>query len=248
MTIGILGRKLGMTQFFEEDGTVVPCTVIEAGPCRVLQVKVKSLDELPDEHRVATVNKGKRKGKTKRQRRPDGYYALQLGFASRPKKTTKQGIAGHAAKAGVEDGSGFHFIREIRADALPDVQQGADVSVDVFEGIEKVDVTGTTKGRGWAGTIKRWNFSRQGMSHGTKKCHRHVGGTGRTYSTAKGIPKGKKSTGHYGVDRRTVQGLRVAKIDSERNLLLVRGAVPGPINGFVIVRRSVKIRKNKKKS
>lgn len=241
MMIGLLGKKLGMTQYFEEDGTVVPCTVIEAGPCRVLQVKVKDLHELPEEDRTATVNRGKRKGKSERPRRADGYYALQLGFDRRPAKTTKRPDAAHVAKAGVEDGSGFYFVKEIRTPGLPEAKRGQDLDVGVLDGIEKVDVTGITKGRGWAGTIKRWNFSRQGMSHGTKKCHRHVGGTGRTYSTAKGLPKGKKSAGHYGVERVTIQGLKIAKIDQERNLLLVQGAVPGPNNGYLIIRRSVKL-------
>lgn len=243
MTIGILGKKLGMTQFFLEDGTVVPCTVIEAGPCKVLQVKVKDTTELSEEHRTAFVNHGKRRGKVERKRRPDGYYALQLGFDPRPARTTKKPAAAHAAKAGVEDGAGFYFVKEIRSHRAPEAQRGDDVDLAALEGVTKVDVTGTTKGRGWAGTIKRWNFSRQGMSHGTKKCHRHVGGTGRTYSTAKGLPKGKKSAGHYGVERVTIQGLEVAKIDKERNLLLVKGAVPGPTNGYLIIRRSVKLPK-----
>ncbi|MAE77646.1 MAG: 50S ribosomal protein L3 [Planctomycetes bacterium] len=243
MTIGILGKKLGMTQLFEADGTVVPCTVIQAGPCRVLQVKVKDLTELPDEHKTATINLGKRRGKTERTRRADGYYALQLGFDARPAKSTRQPDAAHCAKAGVENGQGFYFVKEVRGVALPDKKQGEDVSVADLEGIEKVDVTGTTKGRGWTGTIKRWNFHRQRMTHGAKKCHRHVGGTGRTYgASGKGMPKGKKSSGHYGVERVTIQSLPVVKIDVERNLLLVKGAVPGPNNGYLIIRRSVKLK------
>lgn len=239
---GILGKKIGMTQLFTEDGTVVPVTVIEAGPCRVLQVKVKDVTELPDDGQKALDNRGKRKGKIERKRRADGYYALQLGFAARSAKRTRKPDAAHCAKAGVADGGSFYFVREIRHDALPEAKLGEDLTVAAFDGVAKVDVTGTTKGRGWAGTIKRWNFARQGMSHGTKKCHRHVGGTGRTYSTAKGIPKGKKSTGHYGVDRRTVQNLDVVKIDTERNLILVKGAIPGPPTGFVEIRKSVKLK------
>lgn len=237
---GILGKKIGMTQIFTDDGTVIPCTVIEAGPCRVLQVKVKDSAELPEEHQTAGHNKGKRKGKIERKRRSDGYYALQLGFDARAAKRTKKPIAAHCAKAGVEGGGSYYYVREIRHEALPEAKRGEDVTVAALEGIAKVDVTGISKGRGWAGTIKRWNFARQGMSHGTKKCHRHVGGTGRTYSTAKGLPKGKKSPGHYGVERRTIQGLDVVKIDTERNLLVVKGAIPGPNTGYVMIRKSVK--------
>ncbi|MEZ5988036.1 MAG: 50S ribosomal protein L3 [Planctomycetota bacterium] len=243
MTIGILGRKLGMTQIFREDGEVVPVTVIQAGPCRVLQVKVKEIQELPEEHRRATANKGKKKGKTERLRRPDGYYAVQLGFGARRARNAKQPEAGHAAKAGVEGGTDFYFVREVRSETLPEVQQGQDVTVEAFDGLGRVDVTGITKGRGWAGTIKRWNFHRQPMSHGTKKCHRHLGGTGRTYSTAKGIPKGKKYSGHYGVEKVTIQNLELVSVDKERNLLLIRGAVPGHVNGYLVVRQARKTKK-----
>jgi len=240
MTAGILGKKLGMTQMFTEDGTVIPLTVIQAGPCRVLQVKVKDTTELPEAHRTATVNKGKKLGKSERQRRPDGYYALQLGFDPRPPKTTKKPAAAHYAKAGVKDGQGFYFVKEVRWPSLPPFEQGQELDASLFEGIKYVDVTGTTKGRGYAGTIKRWNFRRQPSSHGAKKVHRHAGGTGRVYSTAKGLPKGKKMSGHYGVDRVTIQNLEVVRIDTERNLVLVRGAVPGPVNGYVVLRSSVK--------
>lgn len=241
-TPGILGRKIGMTQVFTDEGTVIPCTVIEAGPCRVLQVKVKDTSELPDADQKAVVNHGKRRGKIERQRRADGYYALQLGFGSRTSKRTSKPMAEHCKNAGVAEGGSYYFVREIRHDALPEQKRGEDLTVSVLDGIKKVDVTGTTKGRGWTGTIKRWNFSRQGMSHGTKKCHRHVGGTGRTYSTAKGVPKGKKSPGHYGVERVTIQGLEVVKIDPERNLLFVKGAIPGPPTGFVMIRKSIKLK------
>lgn len=240
MTIGILGKKLGMTQIFEEDGTVIPVTVVEAGPCRVLQVKVKECTELPEEHRKALINRGKKNGKTERLRRPDSYYAVQLGFDLRRAKNSRKPTAGHAEKAGIENGQEHFFVREVRWQSLPPYKQGEDLSASIFEGIKRVDVTGTTKGRGWAGTIKRYGFKRQGMSHGTKKCHRHMGGTGRTYSTAKGIPKGKKMTGHYGVDKTTIQSLKLVSIDAERNLLLIRGAIPGPNGGYVIVRKAVK--------
>ncbi len=238
MSEGLLGRKLGMTQLFEEDGTVVPVTVIEAGPCRVLQVKVKEISELPEEHRTVSENRGKRSGRLERRRRPDGYYAVQLGFAERPARTSSKPASGHAAKAGVPEGKSYYFVREIRWDRLPPYTQGQDVDLSALAEVKKVDVTGTTKGRGWTGTIKRWNFRRQPMSHGTKKVHRRTGGTGRTYSTAKGMPKGKKMAGQYGVERVTTVGLEVVRIDTERNLLLVKGAIPGPNRGFVIIRKS----------
>nr|HMQ22539.1 50S ribosomal protein L3 [Planctomycetota bacterium] len=180
--------------------------------------------------------------KHERQRRADGYYALQLGFVQRSGARTKKPDAEHCKAAGVADGGSYYFVREIRFDGLPEAKRGDDLTVAALEGIKKVDVTGTTKGRGWTGAIKRWNFSRQGMSHGTKKCHRHVGGTGRTYSTAKGVPKGKKSPGHYGVERVTIQGLEVVRIDAERNLLFVKGAIPGPPTGYVMIRKSIKLK------
>ncbi len=234
---GILGKKLGMTQFFEEDGTVVPVTVIEAGPCRVLQVKVKDVNELPEERRTAADNRGKKLGRKERLRRADGYYAVQLGFGLRHERNCKKPSLGHSKKAGLEGGSPY-FVRELRWDSLPPYAEGQDLDVSVLEGIDKVDITGMTKGRGWTGTIKRWNFQRQPMSHGTKKCHRHVGGTGRTYSTAKGIPKGKKSAGHYGVEKVSTLGLQVVGVDKDRNLLFIKGNVPGPINGHLVIRQS----------
>lgn len=243
MSAGILGRKLGMTQIFAKDGTVVPITVVQAGPCRILQVKVKDITELPEGHRTALASKGKKFGHRERQRRPDGYYALRLGFDSRPLKTTKKPEQGQCKRAGVEDGHGFYLTREIRWDSLPPFEQGQDLDLSILDGVKRVDVTGITKGRGWTGTIKRWNFRRQPMSHGAKKVHRHVGGTGRTYSTGKGIPKEKKSAGHYGVERVTVQNLEVVEIDQARNLLLIKGAVPGPVNGYLMIRKTVKAEK-----
>ncbi|PIE24499.1 MAG: 50S ribosomal protein L3 [Planctomycetota bacterium] len=245
MTKGLLGKKLGMTQYFEEDGTVVPCTVLEMGPCKVLQVKVKDSSELPEEQNKAFDNRGKRKGKVERQRRGDGYYALQLGFDERIARRTKKPAAGHVARSGVEDGHSYYYVKEIRFKELPEAKAGDEITVEIFEGVNKVDVTGTTKGRGWAGWIKRWNFRRQPMSHGTKKVHRHAGGLGRTYSTAKGLSKGHKMTGHYGTERVTIQSIDVVKVDTERNYLWIRGAVPGPRNGYVMVREAVKTKKKK---
>jgi large subunit ribosomal protein L3 len=243
MNPGILGKKLGMTQFFQADGTWVPVTVVEAGPCKVMQVKVKDVQELPEEHRVATTNRGKptdtrATGKLARPRRADGYYAVQLGFDDKRERNASKAETGHAGKAGSTPKA---FIRELRMPTLPTVKQGDEIKVDVLKDIKRVDVVGITKGRGFTGTIKRWNFHRQGMSHGNSKHHRKVGGIGRTYSISKGVPKGKKMSGHYGVEQVTVHNIELVKIDAERNLLFLRGAVPGHRNGYVIVKKSTKV-------
>ncbi|MCC6671507.1 MAG: 50S ribosomal protein L3 [Planctomycetes bacterium] len=238
MTIGILGKKLGMTQVFQPDGTLVPVTVVQAGPCTVLQVKVKNTSELPEPHRTATTNLGKKRGKLARPRRADGYYAVQLGFDDQRERNVNAAEKGHAAKAGAP---AKRFVREIRAAALPAVKQGDVLNVDVLKDVRHVDVIGITKGRGFTGTIKRWNFHRQPMSHGNSKHHRKVGGLGRTYSINKGVPKGKKMCGHYGVEQVTIQNLEVVKIDAERNLLFLRGAIPGHNDGYVIVKQTLKV-------
>ncbi len=251
MTIGILGKKLGMTQFFQPDGRVVPVTVVQAGPCKVLQVKVMDIAELPDDQRTASHNLGRKRGKQTRPRVKDGYYALQIGYddkrvethpgakdKNRKEKPCTQPEIGHAKKAGTTP---KRFVRELRYTALPPYKQGDEIRVDALADIKHVDVTGTTKGRGFAGTIKRHGFHRQGMSHGNSKHHRKVGGIGRQYSISKGVPKGKRMCGHYGVERVTIQDLELVKIDAERNLLYIRGAVPGHRNGYVMVRKSVKV-------
>jgi large subunit ribosomal protein L3 len=251
MTIGILGKKLGMTQIFHEDGRVVPVTVVQAGPCHVLQVKVKETGELPEDHRQATVNLGRKRGKTPRPRRADGYYAIQLGFddsriESQPgvrdkrikRRRTTQAAIGHAEKAGTTP---KRFVRELRFDKLPEVKRGDVIQVDVLDGLKHVDVTGTTKGRGFTGTIKRHNFSRQPMSHGNSKHHRKVGGLGRQYSISKGVPKGKRMCGHYGVERVTMQALELVKIDKDRNLAYIRGSIPGHADSYVVLTKSSKV-------
>lgn len=227
MTKGILGRKIGSTQIFQEDGTAVPVTVLEVGPCHVLQVK--------------TVER-------------DGYDAVQLGYQDKPRRLASRSQRGQVAAisskrskklsaAGVEapakpDCEPKKFVREFRGAA--DVEIGSEVTAAVFEGIESVDVTGTSKGRGFAGVMKRHNFSGQRASHGVKKCHRHAGGTsmatypGRTF-------KGQKMAGRYGGVKTTVRNLKIARIDIENNLLLVRGAVPGPNGGYVVVRETNKL-------
>ncbi len=236
--IGILGKKLGMTQIFQPDGTCVPVTVVEAGPCKVLQVKCNDLAELPEDQRGAATNLGKRRGKHDRPRRTDGYYAVQLGFDDKTDKAASKAERGHAAKAG----SGAKaFVRELRYEGMPECKAGDEIKVDVLKDVARVDVIGTTKGRGWAGTIKRWGFGRQATTHGNSKNHRRAGGIGRTYSTHHGVPKGKHMAGHYGDEQRTVQNLEVVKVDEERNLVFIKGAIPGHRSAYVVLRKSVKV-------
>jgi large subunit ribosomal protein L3 len=227
MRKGILGRKVGMTQIFQPDGRVVPVTVIEAGPCHVLQVK--------------TVDR-------------DGYDAVQLGFADKPRRLASRAQRGHVAAisskrsdklkaAGVAisraDCEPKKFVRELRG-ASADLPVGSQVLVSVLDGIKSVDVTGTSKGCGYSGWMKRHNFSGQRATHGVKKVHRHPGGTAAgTYPGR--VRKGKKMAGHYGVDRVTMRNLKVVKVDAEKNLLLVKGAVPGPAGGYVIIRETNKL-------
>ena len=227
MTKGILGRKVGATQIFHEDGTVIPVTVLEVGPCHVLQVK--------------TVER-------------DGYEAVQMGFLDKPRRLAARSERGQVAAisskrgkkqaaAGVEAVSKpgcepKRFIKELRGSA--DVEIGAEVTAAVLDGVDSVDITGTSKGRGFAGVMKRHNFSGQRASHGVKKCHRHAGGTGMATYPGR-VFKGQKMAGRYGGKQKTVRNLKVAKLDAENNLLLVRGAVPGPIGGYLIVKETNKV-------
>lgn len=237
MTIGILGKKLGMTQLFMEDGTVVPVTVVQAGPCKVMQVKAKSASELADEDRGGSYNPGKRRGKVDRPRRDDGYYAIQIGFDPKDEKHTNKAEAGHAGKS---ESTGMAFVREFRYAELPPYKQGDEIKVDALKDLSFVDVVGTSKGCGHAGTIKRHNFAGQSTSHGNSKSHRRQGGIGRQYSTAKGVTKGKKMPGRLGGEQVTTQSLRLVKIDEERNLLFIEGAIPGKPAGYLVVRQAVK--------
>lgn len=214
-SMGLLGRKLGMTQLFEEDGTVLPVTVVEAGPCTVLQVKTAD-------------------GK-------DGYNALQLSFGSQKAHRLTKADLGHLKAAG-QDSTPPARIGEIRvsADNLTDVEVGATLSVeDVFTAGELVDVTGVSKGRGFAGVMKRYNFKGFIRSHGTHEFFRHGGSIG-TRLTPGHVLKGKKMPGHMGSEQVTVQNLRVAKVDTERNLVFVQGGVPGATGTMVVVRKAVK--------
>jgi len=271
MPIGLLGRKVAMTQIYDSAGNVIPVTVIQAGPCHVLQLK-----------------------STER----DGYEAVQLGFLDKPRRLASRAQRGHVARldskrqksrsaAGLEavpkaDCEPKRFVREFRT-STEGVSVGGEIKVDVFrptlqelprllkelatkhnvqadqagweeelqrkagaeyrevvKSVQAVDVIGTSKGRGTAGAMKRHNFSGQRASHGVKKCHRHVGGTGCSADPSRVI-KGKKMAGHYGNTRSTVRNLQVVGVDPENNLLLVRGAVPGPNGGFVVIRHTNKL-------
>ena len=230
MAKGILGRKVGMTQIYDEAGNAVPVTVVQAGPCKVLQVRTAA---------------------------KDGYEAVQLGFLDKPRRLAIRSERGHVAAisskrskklaaSGVElpakpDCEPQRFVRELRG-AADGLAVGADVKVDCFAGVKAVDVTGISKGRGFAGVMKRHNFGGQRATHGVKKTHREMGGTGSLASNRGGgrMKKGKKMPGHYGTDRVTVRNLRVVKVDTENNLLLVNGAIPGAVGGYVIVRETNK--------
>ena len=211
MTIGLVGRKLGMTRVFTEDGASIPVTVIEVEANRVTQVK--SLES-------------------------DGYVAIQVTTGAKKANRLTAAEAGHFAKAGVDAGRGLWEFRLNESEAA-DVAVGAELSVGVFADVKKVDVTGTAKGKGFAGTVKRWNFRTQDMTHGNSRSHRVPGSIGQNQSPGK-VFKGKKMAGHLGNERVTVQCLDVVRVDVERNLLLVKGAVPGATNGDLIVKPAVK--------
>lgn len=210
MTVGLLGRKVGMTQIYEEDGTAVPVTVLECGPCTVLQVRTEERD---------------------------GYHALQLGFADKKRKNATQADRGHAKKVGAEP---QRFIREIRQEAAVDTAEGSVLTVSVFDEIKRVDVIGTSKGRGFAGVIKRHGFRGLRATHGVKRMHRHPGSSGPSADPSR-VQKGIKKPGHMGDARVTVRNLKVVRVDATNNILLVRGAIPGHNNGFVIVRQTNKV-------
>ena len=227
MSTGILGRKVGMTQVYNEAGEVFPVTVIQAGPCNVLQVKT------PEK---------------------DGYEAIQLGYLDKPRRLASRSERGHVAtldskrqkqisaagaatvtKANCEP---KRFVREFRG-STDGTEVGQEINVGVFEDVKAVDITGTSKGRGTAGAMKRHNFSGQRASHGVKKCHRHLGGTGCSAYPSR-VLKGKKMPGRYGAARCTMRNLKVHSVDVENNLLLVLGAVPGPNGGYLTISKTNK--------
>ncbi len=236
MTIGLLGRKVGMTQIYDASGDVIPVTVIQAGPCHVLQLK--------------TVER-------------DGYEAVQLGYLDKPRRLASRADRGHVAKldskrqktratAGVAplpkaDCEPKRFVREFRvpiaettaelAELKTELKVGQQITVGIFEKVGAVDVVGTTKGRGTAGLIKRHHYRGQRASHGVKKVHRHAGSIGCN-SFPHRVFKGRRMAGHLGDDRRTIRNLRLVRIDPENNLLLINGAIPGPNGGYVIIRQT----------
>lgn len=204
----IIGKKIGMTQIFSPEGRLIPVTVIEAGPCPVVQKKTAD---------------------------NDGYEAVQVGFDVKKEKKANKPEKGHFAKSGA---AVTRVLKEFKLENAADMNLGDVIKVDVFAEGDKVDVTGTSKGHGYAGTIKRFGTHRGPMAHGSKY-HRGPGSLGAC-STPSKVMKGKKLAGHMGVDKVTVQNLDVVRVDAERNLLLVKGAIPGPKGGYVTVKNTVK--------
>ena len=210
MAKGILGKKIGMTQIFEADGKMIPVTVVEAGPCLVIQNKTEETD---------------------------GYNAVQLGFGELKEKHTSKPMKGHFDKAGITP---VKFVRELRLSAPSEYTVGQKISAEIFTAGELIDATGISRGKGFAGTIKRHNFSRGPMAHGSKS-HREPGSMGPMHSGPGGrVIKGKKLPGRMGNAKVTVQRLTVAKVDTDRNLILVKGSIPGAAGSFVVLRETVK--------
>lgn len=208
MKKAILGKKIGMTQIFTEDGVLIPVSVIEAGPCPVVQ---KKTDEV------------------------DGYTAVQVGFADKKERRANKPEKGHFGKAGVPVKK---YLKEFKLENAAEMNVGDVLTVEQFESGDVVDVTGTSKGHGFAGSIKRWGTHRGPMTHGSHY-HRGPGSLGACSDPSR-VFKGKKMPGHFGVDKVTIQNLDLVKIDAERNLLLVKGSVPGPKGGLVVVKNAVK--------
>ena len=206
-TLGILGRKLGMTRVFADDGSIVPVTVVEAGPCPITQIK--------------TAEK-------------EGYNALQIGYGSIPERKVNKPMKGHLDKAG----KGYlRALRELPLDAIGEHAVGQDLTVDIFAAGEKVKVSGTSKGKGFAGVMKRWHFAGMCSSHGAEKVHRSGGSIGNNTEPGKVI-KGKKMAGQLGNRRVTVLNVEVMDVRPEENILLIKGQIPGPTNGLVLIRKS----------
>lgn len=205
----IIGKKIGMTQLFDENGNIVPVTVVEAGPCVVVQRKTAE---------------------------NDGYEAVQIGFGAISDKKLTKALKGHFAKADV---AAKRVLREFRLEDLSAVAVGDIIKADTFAPGDKVDVCGTSKGKGYAGTIKRWHNHSLKETHGSGPVHRHAGSNGACSSPSR-VFKGKRLPGHMGSQRVTVQNLDVVRVDAENNLIAIRGAVPGPKNGFVYITDSVK--------
>ena len=215
MQKAIIGKKVGMTQIFDESGKVIPVTVIEAGPCVVTQKK--TLEQ-------------------------DGYVSVQLGFEHVKESKLTKPEAGHLKKAGVE---AKKHLKEFKLDAAADMNVGDVIKADTFAAGDKVDVVGTSKGHGYQGVVKRWNAGRTPMTHGGGPVHRHAGSMGSSSDPSR-IFKGKIGAGQMGVEQVTIQNLDVVKVDSELNMLVIRGAIPGPKGGLVFVKSTVKNNKIKR--
>jgi large subunit ribosomal protein L3 len=208
MKKAILGRKLGMTQIFDENGKVVPVTVVEAGPCPVLQKKTED---------------------------KEGYNAIQVGFENIREKLVNKPRKGQFAKAGV---ALKRIVKELRLENIDAFEVGSEIKADIFAAGEKVDVSGVSKGKGFAGAIKRWNFHRGPMTHGSKY-HRGVGSMGASSDPSRTF-KNKKMPGHMGNRNTTVLNLEVVKVMPEKNVILIKGGIPGPNKGYVVIRNTVK--------
>ena len=204
MVKGIIGKKIGMTQIFDANGKVIPVTVVEAGPCPVVQKKTVEVD---------------------------GYAAVQLGFAVQKQQRVTKPLKGHFAKADVAPQK---VLKEFRFADTSAFEVGSVVKADVFAAGDKVDVIGTSKGKGTAGAIKRWNFSRLKETHGTGPVARHAGSLGACSDPSR-VYKGKKLAGHLGAERVTIQNLDIVKVDAENNLIAIKGAIPGPKGGYVVI-------------
>lgn len=204
MKKGLIGKKIGMTQIFDEKGNVIPVTVVEAGPCAVVQKK--------------TVEN-------------DGYKAIQMGYGDQKAQRVNKPMKGHFAKGDVAPKK---VLKEFRFEDIDALNVGDIIKADVFAAGDKIDVIGTSKGKGTAGSIKRWNFSRLKESHGTGPVARHAGSLGACSDPSR-VYKGKKLAGHLGAERVTIQNLTVAKVDAENNLIAVKGAIPGPKGGIVVI-------------
>ena len=209
MKKGLIGKKIGMTQIFDEKGNVIPVTVVEAGPCPVVMKK--------------TVEN-------------DGYEAVQIGFGDVKVQRVNKPMKGHFDKANVAPKKS---LREFRLDSISELNVGDILKADIFAVGDKVDVVGTSKGKGTAGSIKRWNFARLKESHGTGPVARHAGSLGACSDPSR-VYKGKKLAGHLGHERVTIKNLNVVKVDAENNLIAIKGAIPGPKGGLVLISDSVK--------
>ncbi len=209
MQKGLIGKKIGMTQLFDENGKVIPVTVVEAGPCTVVQKK--------------TIEN-------------DGYEAVQVGFGDVKVQRVNKPMAGHFKKADVAPKK---VLKEFRLEDTSSVNVGDILKADVFAVGDRVDVVGTSKGKGTAGAIKRWNFSRLKETHGTGPVARHAGSLGACSDPSR-VYKGKKLAGHLGAERVTIQNLDIVKVDAENNLIAIKGAIPGPKGGYVVIADTVK--------